>query len=494
MEPPPLFSRVSDASNGRPASVYPPPRVIRDRYWLHLLLFALTLLSTAFTGSQFIGRTIAWEQGEAFFYLLGFPVTWPFIRDGLTFAVSLLGFLTVHEFGHYFAARYHRVKTSLPYFIPSPLIGIGTLGAVIRIREQVPNLRKLFDIGAAGPLAGFVVALGVVIYALATLPPPAEFMQSVGGHEALKAFIDQNGRFPGEMLPGPPESEGFRLVVGNTPLYWGLSQLFANVPPMYEMYHHPMLFAGWLGLFFTALNLLPVAAAGDTLQYTVDPLDVPDIEAGVILVRIPSWMDASANVAPAASGRFFVELPETRLQAPAAGALTGEAQLTTISVALDPVGDAVLTNVPGDLSVTAFLHAAATWNNQPQTLLRVSRQVVWLQNLLDDLKFVGGTWLDSDQHRFSDEAAAVSKFESLRAKLVDHRYDRVTLVLHALVRGSISAGGDGQQDEDAKRVQLLFCSVCMFAHRHTWVRSQVPPSPITMTPSSIFHVSPVVCI
>ncbi|MFB3131778.1 MAG: site-2 protease family protein, partial [Rhodothermales bacterium] len=273
MEPTPFLSRLSGASNGRPASVYPPSRVVRDQYWLHLLLFAVTLISTAFTGSQFIGRTIAWEQGEVFFYLLGFPVTWPFLRDGFTFALSLLGFLTVHEFGHYFAARYHRVKTSLPYFIPSPLIGIGTLGAVIRIREQVPSLRKLFDIGAAGPLAGFVVALGVLVYALATLPPPAEFIQSVGGHEALKAFIDQNGRFPDEMLPGPPESEGFRLVVGNTPLYWGLSQLFANVPPMYEMYHHPMLFAGWLGLFFTALNLMPVGQldGGHILYALVGP-------------------------------------------------------------------------------------------------------------------------------------------------------------------------------------------------------------------------------
>ena len=273
MEPTPFLSRVSDTSNGRPTPVYPPPREVRDRYGLHLLLFVVTLVSTAFTGSQFIGRTIAWEQGEAFFYLLGFPVTWPFIRDGLTFAVSLLGFLTVHEFGHYFAARFHRVKTSLPYYIPSPLIGIGTLGAVIRIREQVPSLRKLFDIGAAGPLAGFVVTLGIVIYALATLPPPGEFMQSVGGHEALKAFIDQHGRFPDAMLPGPPEAEGFRLVVGNTPLYWGLSQLFDNVPPMYEMYHYPMLFAGWLGLFFTALNLLPVGQldGGHILYALVGP-------------------------------------------------------------------------------------------------------------------------------------------------------------------------------------------------------------------------------
>lgn len=274
MEPTPFLSRVSEASNGRAPSLYPPPPIVRDRYWLHLVLFAATLLSTAFTGAQFIGRTLAWERGEVLLSLFGFPVTGPFLADGLTFAVALLGFLTVHEFGHYFAARYHRVKTSLPYYIPAPFIGIGTLGAVIRIREPIPSLRKLFDIGAAGPLAGFVVALGVLLYALATLPPPAAFMQSVGGHEALKAFIDQNGgRFPDEMLPGPPEIEGFRLVVGNTALYWGLSQLFANVPPMYEMYHHPLLFAGWLGLFFTALNLLPVGQldGGHILYALVGP-------------------------------------------------------------------------------------------------------------------------------------------------------------------------------------------------------------------------------
>lgn len=231
--------------------------MVRDRYWLHLLLFIVTVISTAFTGSQFIGRTVAWEQGEALFTLLGYPINGAFIRDGLVFSLSLLAFLTVHEFGHYFAARYHRVKTSLPYYIPSPFIGIGTLGAVIRIREPVPSVRKLFDIGVAGPLAGFVVALGFLIYALATLPPPT-YIHSIGGHEELKAFIEQYGRFPEEMLPVAPELEGMRMMVGNTLLYWGLAQFFADVPPMYEMYHYPMLFAAWLGLFFTALNLLPV--------------------------------------------------------------------------------------------------------------------------------------------------------------------------------------------------------------------------------------------
>ena len=131
MEPTPFLSRVSETSDGRAPLLYPPPRVVRDRYWLHLLLFAVTVVSTAFTGSNFIGRTAAWEQSEVLFALplpfatASFPITWPFIVDGLVFSLSLLAFLTVHEFGHYFAARFHRVKTSLPYYIPSPLIGIG---------------------------------------------------------------------------------------------------------------------------------------------------------------------------------------------------------------------------------------------------------------------------------------------------------------------------------------------------------------------------------
>ena len=215
----------------------------------------MTLASTAFTGAAvFIGRTAAWEASHVILTLGGIPITTAFLYDGFTFSLCLVGFLTVHEFGHYFAARRHGVKTSLPFFIPAPFIGIGTLGAVIRIREQIPSSRKLFDIGAAGPLAGFVVVLILLLYAMATVPPP-DFMYGVSGHDDLLRFIAQTGQFPNDALPAV---EGTRLTVGTTALYWGLSQLFSDLPPMYEMYHYPMLFAAWLGLFFTALNLMPV--------------------------------------------------------------------------------------------------------------------------------------------------------------------------------------------------------------------------------------------
>ena len=153
--------------------------------------------------------------------------------------------------------------TSLPYFIPFPFNGIGTFGAVIRIKEPIPSMTKLFDIGTAGPVAGFVVAVGVLLFGLATLPS-LDYIAELGGHEALQSYINEFGAFPTEIptrspsSSGAPDGDTSLLVVGSTPLYWFLTQFFDNVPPLWEMYHYPFLFAGWLGLFFTAVNLLPV--------------------------------------------------------------------------------------------------------------------------------------------------------------------------------------------------------------------------------------------
>lgn len=245
----------------------------RDRYWLHVLLFLLTLATTMFAGAEMAGRYLVYEAAPALFHIGPVPVSVPFLLDGLRFGGSLLLFLTVHEFGHYFAARLHRVAVSLPYYIPFPFNGIGTFGAVIRIREQIPSMRKLFDIGAAGPLAGFVVALGVLVAGFATLPD-LSYVDAFPGHETLKAWIATHGSFPEQPLPMPGGGETFMLTIGNTPLYWLLSQAFDGVPPMWEMYHYPILFAGWLGLFFTALNLLPVGQldGGHILYALVGPL------------------------------------------------------------------------------------------------------------------------------------------------------------------------------------------------------------------------------
>lgn len=229
----------------------------RDRYWLHALLFILTLASTMMAGGTWVGRLAlyeVWDPARPWSFFLDPNM----LMDGLRFGGSLLLFLTVHEFGHYFAARAHRISTSLPYYIPTLSLGLGTLGAVIRIREPIPSTRKLFDVGVAGPLAGFIIALGVLIYAMATLPDPS-YVFDLDGHEELKNYVRQFGQYPSSSMDLiQPDENVVTLLVGQTPLYWMLSQFFNNIPPMDEMYHYPMLFAGWMGLFFTALNLLPV--------------------------------------------------------------------------------------------------------------------------------------------------------------------------------------------------------------------------------------------
>lgn len=230
---------------------FAPPKP-KERYVLHLVLFLLTLACTVWAGAELTtGQSLLAGQITDWGYWIG---------NGLWYAVPFLLFLTAHEFGHYFAARYHGISASLPYYIPAPtallgMFSIGTFGAVIRIREPLPSTRKLFDVGAAGPLAGFVVALGVLLYGLFTLPDPS-YMERFAdeGHLPLLSFIQKNGRFPFENeFPRMAD-----MMIGQTLLFKGLSSFFPNMPPMYEMYHYPLLFAGWLGLFFTALNLLPV--------------------------------------------------------------------------------------------------------------------------------------------------------------------------------------------------------------------------------------------
>jgi len=209
----------------------------------HTLLFVATFISVTLVGIFWVGQDANVDS-----YL----EMWP---QGALFAALLLAFLGFHEFGHYFAAVYHKVKVSLPYFIPIP-VGIGTMGAVIRIEEQIHNTKKLFDIGLAGPIAGFIVSLVILLYGFFTLPDPS-FIENFSGHEEVIEYIENTGTFP-ETPPVPASEDSVIIMLGNTLLYSFLASFFENVPPMYEMYHYPFLFAGWLGLFFTALNLTPI--------------------------------------------------------------------------------------------------------------------------------------------------------------------------------------------------------------------------------------------
>lgn len=219
-----------------------PPKQKASKLWFtHGGLFLLTFASVSYAGILWVGRS---EIHNDF---------WGLMTDGALFASLLLGFLGVHEFGHYFAARLHKIAVSLPYFIPVPFLGIGTLGAVIRIKEPIHSTKKLFDIGIAGPLAGFVVALAFIFYGLNSLPD-ATYINNFEGHEAVKAYVAEHGVYP----VNPPEENEETIFLGNTILFSFLTSFQKDVPPMWELYHYPFLFVGWLGLFFTALNLTPV--------------------------------------------------------------------------------------------------------------------------------------------------------------------------------------------------------------------------------------------
>src|SRR6516165_11310014 len=125
-----------------------------DKPLLNLTLFLLTLATTF--------GTFLWIWGGG-----GASTTWGAVSGSLTFSLSLVLILGSHEMGHYAFARIHRVDTSLPYFIPLPLLGVGTLGAVIRIRGRIPNRNALVDIGAAGPIAGLLVAIPLLVVGIA---------------------------------------------------------------------------------------------------------------------------------------------------------------------------------------------------------------------------------------------------------------------------------------------------------------------------------------
>jgi membrane-associated protease RseP (regulator of RpoE activity) len=150
------------------------------------------------------------------------------VTGGTTFAIALLAILLTHEFGHYFAARHHGVPASLPYFIPLPLLSpFGTMGAVISMPERIRSRNALLDIGAAGPLAGLVVALPVLVVGLAQSP-----VQPITG-------------------------EG--LQEGQSLLYLLLKRIVLGpIPPGHDVFLTPLAFAGWSGLFVTALNLIPI--------------------------------------------------------------------------------------------------------------------------------------------------------------------------------------------------------------------------------------------
>ncbi len=190
-----------------------PPEPQKTRVWLHFLLFGLTVLSMQVTAMSFWG---------------GSPAGYSPIGYAAYQAISLIGILLVHELGHYIAARLHRVPASPPYFLPLPFIGLfGTLGALITMKGRIRSRKALLDIGAAGPIAGMVVALPVLFWGL-------------------------------KLSELTPRSTGHYMQEGQSILYWFMKWLvFGHVGPEQDVQLHPMALAGWGGLLLTMINLLP---------------------------------------------------------------------------------------------------------------------------------------------------------------------------------------------------------------------------------------------
>jgi membrane-associated protease RseP (regulator of RpoE activity) len=227
------------------AQVGPVPGRRRRGPWLNAVLFLVTLATTLLAGAP-LSAGLPEDPGLA-----------DVARAGLPYAAAILGILLAHEMGHYLAARLWGVDTTLPFFIPGPpAFGVGTFGAVIRIRSTLPSRRAVLDIGAAGPIAGFVVAVPLLAWGMAHSEVRSLGAAVLPNGHAGSPFAILRALLEGQSIAG----EGSSLqLMGDSLLTWGVQRLVLGVlPPGHDVFLHPVAFAGWLGLFVTTLNLLPI--------------------------------------------------------------------------------------------------------------------------------------------------------------------------------------------------------------------------------------------
>ncbi len=239
-----------------PEPDYAPPR---DSSRTPLLLFALTVLSTLAVGTEF---ALAYASNRAPF-ANGFFFYWEIAREpsllllGIPFSFTLLGILLAHELGHYYACRYYGIAATYPYFIPFPTI-IGTMGAFIRIRSPIVNRRALFDVGLAGPVVGFLFAA-----------------------PALAIAIVYSKVVPAAQVDAP-------LVFGEPLLSRMLMAVLRPGVAVEDLLLHPVGRAAWVGLFATALNLLPAGQLdGGHIVYALSGRYHRRISIAVALSLIP---------------------------------------------------------------------------------------------------------------------------------------------------------------------------------------------------------------
>jgi membrane-associated protease RseP (regulator of RpoE activity) len=221
---PPYYPAPSRYAN---VPAHPPLKTL----FLAILLFFLTLCTCLVAGAHFAA---AYAENEAvnfdeFVNALALLYKHPFaLITGLPFAITLLTILLVHELGHYFACRHHHIHSTYPFFIPFPSL-IGTFGAFIMIRSPIRTRRALFDVGASGPLVGFIVAIPALIF----------------------------GMLHAKVVPGLADPTHASAVLGAPLILRGLAALFYPHTPVGNILLHPVGRAAWVGLFATSLNLLP---------------------------------------------------------------------------------------------------------------------------------------------------------------------------------------------------------------------------------------------
>jgi hypothetical protein len=250
-----------------------PPR--RQRYWLHAVLLLATIFTTLVVGSRFQynfeqERPALAEQDDSSFPLFPVDAIWHHparLLLGIPFSASLMLILLAHEMGHYLACVRYNVDATLPFFIPFPSL-IGTMGAFIRIRSPIHSRRALFDIGIAGPIAGFIVACVVLVIAL-------------GLSRAAPATA-------------PPSTDA--LLINYPRIFYLAHRALASLGllrgiaarPFQDLLLHPMAFAAWGGMFATSLNLLPGGQLdGGHIVFSIAPRAHRTVSRLTILCLIP---------------------------------------------------------------------------------------------------------------------------------------------------------------------------------------------------------------